>query len=69
MSHVASLQQMNTQEEEVPVGRPGHDFLKWLLCGLLLGELCFLLETWSHTGKEEPDEGGSPCFPVLFLLM
>lgn len=34
-----------------------------------LGELCSLLETWSHIGKEEPDEGISPCFPVLFLLM
>lgn len=46
-----------------------HDFLKWLLFRLFLGELCSPLETWSRTGKEEPDEGDSPCFPVLFLLM
>lgn len=62
--------QMGTWEEYVPVGCLGRDFLKWLLFRVFLGELCFLLETWSHIGKEEPDEGEvSPCFPVLFLLM
>lgn len=34
-----------------------------------LSELCSFLESRSHTGKEEPDEHGSLCFPVLFLLM
>lgn len=69
MAQVASPWQTNTEEEYVPAECPGHGLLKSLLSRLFLGELCSLLETWSHTGKEEPDEGVSLCFPVLFLLM